>query len=175
MSNILLSKEDVLNIPDDLLPMPVLSDNIRSFLAWGIKVRTDGQYNHFMWLIEPGILATQNLLYEKESVEKYFDNNRLKFWYCLWSQEQRDKIMEAINYKLSLPWYRRRYDVLAIAGQLFGIECLQVPWLDICSDGGGYLKLVDPRYNLDHPDPADVNRWLESKPEYQVYGRYVPD
>jgi hypothetical protein len=170
-----LTRKDVLNIPRELLPMPILSDNLRSFFAWGIKAHTHGNYNHFMWLIEPGVLATQNLLYEKESVEKYFDNNRLKFWYCQWSQEQRDKIIEAINYKLSLPWYRRRYDVLAIVGQLFNIESIQNPFVDICSDAGSYIKLVDDRYDLKHPAPADVNRWLESKPEYHVYGRYVPD
>lgn len=112
----------------------------------------------------------------KKLYPQYLAGNILKFWYCpSWTEDQRNMLIQVIENILSLPWYKRRYDVLAIVGQLFGCEWIQVPWLDICSDGGGYLKLVDSRYNLDHPDPADVNRWLESKPEYKVYGRYVPD
>ncbi len=176
MSEMFLTRDDIMNIPEELLPMPVLSDNLRSFIAWGIKAHTHGDYNHFMWLYRPGTLASQNFLFSRQPVSDYFDRYRLKFWHCLsWTKEQREYIAHVIDNVLSQPWYKRRYDVLAIAGQLFRCEWIQVPWLDICSDKAALLKLVDERYDLEHPDPADVNRWLESKPEYKVYGRYVPD
>ena len=34
---------------------------------------------------------------------------------------------------------------------------------------------LGPAYNLNHPDPEDINRWLEESGRYRVYGRYVPD
>jgi len=173
--DILLTREEVLRIPIYLLPMPVLSDNIRSFFSWGIKVHERGNYNHFMWLIRPGIVASQGLLYGAESIDTYFEKCRLKFWYHPnWTQVHRQKIMAAIQKHLDRPWYRRIYDVPAIFGQLFWHE-LQTPGLDICSDSGSYLAEVDESYDLRHPDPEQVNKWMESKPEYKVYGRYLPD
>lgn len=35
--------------------------------------------------------------------------------------------------------------------------------------------LVEVRYDLVHPDPEDVNRWLMTKKNFEVYGRYLPD
>lgn len=172
----LLSQEDILNIPDEMLPMPILSDNIRSFISWGIKEHTKGNYNHFMWLYKKGFVASQDFLFSQQPVSDYFEKFRLKLWYCpSWTKEQRLTIIQVIEGVLAEPWYKRRYDILAIAGQLFNCEWLQIPWLDICSDKARLLSLVDDRYNLKHPDPQDVNEWLEKHGEYRVFGRYVPD
>jgi hypothetical protein len=175
MSEILLSKEDVLNIPKELLPMPVLSDNLRSFMAWGIKAHTRGSYNHFMWLIRPGVFASQNFLYAEQPASDYFEKYRLKFWcHRGWTPEDRVKIIGAIEDHLKKPWYCRLYDVPAIFGQLVWHD-IQIPGLQICSDSGAYLGRIDERYKLRHPDPQQVNQWLEDHPDYHVYGRYLPD
>jgi len=175
MENTLFTREDILSIPEYLLPMPVLTDNLRSFFSWGIKVHEHGCYSHFMWLTKPGIVASQGLLYTEEPISAYFDKYRLKLWYNpKWTEVHRQKIKAAIQSHLDRPWYRRIYDIPAIFGQLFWHE-LQTPGLDICSDSGSYLAEVDESYDLRHPDPEQVNRWLESKPEYKVYGRYLPD
>ncbi len=42
------------------------------------------------------------------------------------------------------------------------MDWLQIPGFRSCSDRAGYLSLVDSEYCLRHPDPADVNRWLDS-------------
>jgi hypothetical protein len=77
---------------------------------------------------------------------------------------------------LERPWYKRMYDVPAIIGQAICIPELQIPELDICSDYGDLLKVGEPDYDLKHPDPEDVNRWLVAHPDRcEVYGRYVPD
>jgi hypothetical protein len=176
MSELFLSKQDVLDIPDELLPMPVLSDCLRSLFGAGIKIHTSGAYNHFMWLISKGVLASQNYIFQKQPVSDYFKKYRLKFWYChSWTPDERKKIIDAITSDLNKSWYKRLYDPVAILGQAIYCDFIQLPFIDICSDKGDYLSLVDPSYDLFHPDPEDVNRWLEKSGKYQVYGRYVPD
>jgi len=172
----LLTKDDLENIPQEMLPMPVLSDNLRSFFGWAIKRHEEGCYNHFMWMIHPGMLASQNFLYQLQPVKDYVDTCRLKLWYCkTWTPKNRHSVIKTIEDKLNQPWYRRLYDVPAIFGQLFWKE-IQLPYLRICSDYGGYIKSVDPTYDLHHPDPENVNKWLEARNDrYEVYGRYVPD
>jgi hypothetical protein len=164
------------NIPQEMLPMPVLSDNVRSFFSWGIKTHTHGCYNHFMWMIHPGMLASQNLLYQSQPVSDYTKNCRLKLWYCkTWTEQNRHTVIKLIEDRLNLPWYKRLYDLPAIFGQLFWRE-IQFPYLRICSDYGEYIRNVDTEYDLRHPDPENVNKWLEKRNDrYEVYGRYVPD
>jgi hypothetical protein len=177
VSEVFLSRDDILAIPDELCPMIVMSDNLRSLFSWGIKVHSQGGYNHAMWLMPGGKFATQDSLFREVPVTDYFKKHRLKLWHSpLWTREQRNKIMAGIYNDLDKPWYKRLYDPLAIVGQAICLDWIQTPGLDICSDKGKYIKIADPTYPLDHPDPEDINRWLEScGKRYQVYGRYVPD
>lgn len=174
---ILLDVDDLLNIPQDKLPMPVFSDDLRGFFSWAIKVHEQWVYNHFMWMTKPGIVASQSWLYKEVSIKNYVKRSRLKLWYCKgWTENDRKKAIEEINRRLSEPWYSRLYDVPAIVGQAIHMDWLHIPWLDICSDSGSVVKTVDSRYNLKNPDPRDVNVWLSKYPDmYEVYGRYVPD
>jgi hypothetical protein len=180
VGDVLLTEDDVLNIPVELMPMPVLSDNLSSFFSWGIKLHekwthNKGNYNHFMWLHKQGTVASQNLFYNEQPISDYLRLCRLKIWYFPdWTPEQREKVHKAIQKHLDRPWYRKLYDVPAIFGQLFWHE-IQTPGLDICSDSGSYLSEVDEDYDLRHPDPEEVNMWLEKQPEAKVYGRYLPD
>lgn len=179
---ILLNREDVMNIPREKLPMIVLSDNLRSFFSFAIKAHEKGCYNHLMWLVHPQVIASQNKLFQAQSPREYLDAFRLKFWWNPhWTMKERKKIIDAIDADLVKPWYKRMYDPLAIVGQATGIDSIQLPWLDICSDKGSYLSLVDLYYDLVHPDPEQVNHWLmqqrtdDCKFKYEVYGRYMPD
>lgn len=175
--NEILSRDDVLAIPDELCPMFVLSDNMRSLMSWGIKVHERGSYNHIMLLMPGGRVATQDLTFREVPVTEYLKGrHRLKFWHCpLWTVDQRHTILANVYRDLDRPWYKRIYDPLAIVGQLVRLDWIQTPGLDICSDKARYLALVDPLYDLAHPDPENVNRWLEESRRYQVYGRYIPD
>lgn len=179
---LLLSREDVMNIPREKLPMMVLSDNLRAFFAFAIKAHEKGCYNHFMWMPHPEVIASQNMLFQAQSPREYLDAFRLKFWWCpSWTMEQRRKIIDAIDADLVKPWYKRIYDFPAILGQAIGISSIQTPGLDICSDKAKYLEMVDLYYDLEHPDPEQVNHWLmqqrteDCKFKYEVYGRYMPD
>lgn len=177
MPETFLSKDEVLNIPDSLGPMLVLSDNIRSLISWGIKVHEKGSYNHFMWLIKGNLFASQNYIFQTQKVSEYLKRFRLKFWYCpSWTPLQRSVLNAVILKDVKRSWYKKLYDPLAIVGQLFHLDFIQTPGLDICSDKADYLRLVDQSFDLKHPDPENVNKWLaENEPKYRVYGRYVPD
>jgi hypothetical protein len=176
MSETFLSYQDILSVPDELCPMIALSDNIRSLFSWGIKVHSRGSYNHAMWLIRGGKFATQDVTFRTVPVTDYLKRHRIKLWMNeSWTPEQRLALLVSIHEDLARPWYKRLYDPLAILGQAIYCDWIQTPGLDICSDKGKYLKTVDPSYNLNHPDPEDINRWLEESGRYRVYGRYVPD
>jgi hypothetical protein len=156
--------------------MPVLEDDLSGFFAAAVKKHTDGCYGHFMWMIHPGVFASQNLTYRTLAVKDVADTCRLKLWYCkTWTPENRHSVIKTIEDKLNQPWYKRLYDFPAILGQLTWKQ-IQLPYLSICSDYGDYIKLCDPTYNLNYPDPENVNKWLEQRNDkYEVYGRYIPD
>jgi len=171
-----LIKDDVLNIPRSLCPMMVFSYGIGSTIATAIAIKERGLYNHFMWLIEPGVLATQDWLFKKVPVENYMVKHAMKFVYSTaWIEQDREKIISAIEVDLAKPWYKRIYDPLAIAGQLFDLEWIQIPGIDICSDKGDYIRLVDKNYDLKHPSPTNINTWSQCQESYKVYGRFRLD
>lgn len=176
-----LTADEILAIPNHLCPMIVFSDSLRGFFSWAIKVHEKGCYNHAMVLLPDNYVASQGMIYSKEKIKNYFDGYRLKLWYQPdWTQKERSLILSTIDKHLQKSWIRRVYDVPAIVGQLLpewtgAASWCQIPGLEICSDSGAVLKLVDADYDLKHPDPEEVNHWLEKHEKYKVYGRYVPD
>lgn len=168
-----LSHDQLFLIPASEMPMPVLSDNVRSVISGAIKAHSKGMYNHFMWLIEPGVLATQNVTgFKRCPLKDYASGSRMKFFRSLtWDEDQRAAIIAQINADLDQPWYKRRYDFLAYFGHLTRIRAIHSPWSEICSEKARYI----PEFNLRNPSPQDVNAWLESRYDFSVYGRYTPD
>lgn len=173
--NRVLTIDDIMGI--QTFPMIVFSDALRSWIGTAIKVHQAWSYNHVMWLKAPGVLASQDATFKTVPISDYLQGaHRLKFWTNpRWSNEERLRILHAIEADLELPWYRRLYDPVAILGQAIHLDWIQLPWVSICSERASYLSLVDPEYTLTNPDPADVNRWLDSRGIYDVYGRFIPD
>ncbi len=176
-----LSKEEVMNIPEVFMPMPVFSDNLQNVVSAAIKKHIDGCYGHFMWLIEPGVLASmQTDGFKRVKLESFLESDRLKFWWNpLWSEKEQSAIRQAIEKELNKKWWQgNRYDFLSYIGQLTGWKWIQSPFkgVDVCSDKGKYVRLVDETYNLVNPDPEELNAWFEThSPPFQVYGRYTLD
>jgi len=179
-----LRQVEVLDIPQDHLPLLVLSDNAWSYVATGIRKLQLGRYNHLMWMTRPGEFVTQNVTLCVVPAEKYAtDYHKLKFWWNRnWTAEQRRTLINAIEAELLTSAYQRSYDFVAIVGfwiesrlRIPGARKLQLPWKKICSDHSDKLKLVDPDFCLDRPSPPDVNRYLKKSDRYECYGRYAPD
>jgi hypothetical protein len=179
VDRITTNPNDVINIPEEDLPLMVLSDNVYSFFAWGIRAHQHGIYNHFMWLVEPGILYSQDWVYHKVPIENYLQGrHRLKFITGkTWSRPMRQVIKIELLKDLRQPWYKRLYDPLQIIGIFIGWGWLQIPGsARICSDFGRVLTKIDKGYDLKYPSPSDINRWTKARPNrYEVYLRFIPD
>jgi hypothetical protein len=171
-----MTKDEVRNIPESLLPMPVLSSSGINLFSFGIRAVKKTQYSHFMWMHRPGFFASQSLWFKEIPVDTFMDEPTeiLKFWLIDSPPHTRKIILDRINFELKKPWWKTRYDVLAIIGQMLRIPSLQVPWMKICSEHAHYLSLVDSRYDLDRtcPAPNEVNEWLKKTSGYNVYGIY---
>jgi len=173
-----MTKEEIRNIPLSDYPLLMLSDNMESLVSARIKDVTNGSYNHLMWLVRPGVLVTQDWMLKETSLEDYLKKHRLKLWTSrCWSPAVKLVIKNKLSEAIKQPWYKRIYDPLQILGLRFKLPWLQLPGgPEICSDQAKYLKYADTKYDLEHPSPEDVNRYLQEYPKkYQVYGRYAPD
>lgn len=170
---------DVINIPEDDLPLMVFSDNATSFFAWGIRVHCHEVYNHFMWLVDPQTLYSQDWIYHRVPIQNYLQGkHRLKFVTGkTWSKPMKQAIKLMLLRDLREPWYKRIYDPLQIIGHWFRMPWLQIPGTTrICSDFGRVLFEIDKEYNLKYPTPSDVNKWTKERSNrYKVYLRFIPD
>ena len=170
--------ESLLNITQKDLPLLVVSDNLRSWVSARIKKHTHGGYNHLMWMVEPGKFITQEFPFLIERpVEYFFDGYRIKLWHNPnWTPLQKIKITTMLAKRLRAPWYKKIYDPLQIVGIRLGVRWLQIPGIRICSDHSDILKDIEPDWNFKTgPSPEEINRYLETRPEYKVFGRYMED
>ena len=168
---------DLKLIPKNLFPMMVFSDGIGSLFASLITAKEKGVYNHFFWLLDPETGVSQDTFFRRVSIAKYMrGKHSLKFIYSK-DQPQNKMILlrNKIEIDLKKPWYKRIYDPLAILGQAINCCWIQIPGIDICSDKAKFIKYIDPRFDLKHPSPTDVNIWTKKTPGYAVWGRYRLD
>ena len=166
-------------------PIMVFSRNLRSWLGSSISTVTKGTYNHFMWMVSEKTVATQDNFFHSVPIEDYMKGEHiLKFVIdTRWTVQDMVNMLRAIHSDLQKPWYNRFYDYLAIFGQLIHQTWIQIPWLDICSERGKYLRMSDKDYNLKHPSPSDINRYQkehQATPEngmkgYLVIDRWYPE
>jgi hypothetical protein len=173
-----LTDDDVINLPEEKLPMLVFSSSLVSFMSFGVRAVKKSQYSHFMWAHRPGYFASQHMWYKEVPVQKFFSHAAvLKFWTIDdLPTVGRYLLIELIKKELAKPWWRTRYDLLAILGQLLGWASLQCPWNKICSEHANHLYLIDSRYpwsdEKSAPAPSDINAWLKTVDGYSVYGKY---
>jgi hypothetical protein len=156
-------------------PRLVFADNAFGLFALGVRTKTKGAYSHFMWEIGPGEIASQSLYFKKESLD-HFRNYHLKFVSSLyWTDRDRSNLLAAIRSDLSLPWYSTLYDIVGVIGEFLGIDGLNIPGLNFCSERGSYLMIAEPHYNLVSPTPSKLNLWTKQSGRFEVDGRYAPD
>jgi hypothetical protein len=158
------------------MPLMVFSRNLYSWFGYAIAKETRGVYNHFMWLISPATLATQDWTFRRCILEEYLTGKHaVKFIGSdSWSGAARAMLLAAIRRDLLEPWLDRLYDPIQLIGHKIGMPWLQIPGLNICSDRGRYLKSIDIRYSLSYPTPSDINMWSKGTPGYRVVARYLP-
>jgi hypothetical protein len=159
---------------DGPFPQLVFADNVNGIFSFGVHLRTKGIYSHFMYLIAPDVLASQSWWFQRHSLDDY-SGCYMKFVYNPnWSDLDRIKLLVAIKTDLGLPWYKTLYDAPGVVGELLGLDWMNLPGFDFCSERGKYIRLVDPEYNLVHPDPSQLNLWTKETGRFEVTGWYSP-
>jgi hypothetical protein len=156
-------------------PQMVFCDNARGLFSLAVKKKTKGFYGHYMILIGKDELASQWFYFQRQKLDHY-TGAYLKFVHNpFWTDLERLKMLIAIKEDLDKPWYKTLYDVPGVIGELFGVNWMNLPGFDFCSERGRYLKLVDPRYDLKHPTPTELNLWTKGDGRFEVTGRYTPE
>lgn len=163
---------DPYEITQDQCPMFIQAADMRSFFGWGIRVRTKSNWNHSMIMRTPGKVVTQSWTYKEIDIKVYMQKGIiLKFWRCKdITQEERDEIASIIDYDLKQPWYKGRYDVLGVIGQLFGMRWLNVPWLNYCSEKAEeVVRIIIPGIGK-HNTPEDLDCKFKNTPRMCIEG-----
>lgn len=161
------------------LPLIVLADDLRGFIGWAIKSHTSGNYNHAMIMHKPGLVATQDFSgFNEKSINKYLmPSQMLKFWRLKdMTNAERAIVLEAINKRMALPWYRKMYDYVGtFIGQFLKIKWIQSPFQEFCSEEvrDDFLELIARISKLPwgEPSPSDLDRILKKYPDiFEVAG-----
>jgi hypothetical protein len=148
----------------DDFPIIVLKDDLRTFLGWGIKDRTSGNYCHSEILWKPNELVSQGWLFGTLPLSNEMkSSNMLKFWRIKnLTKDEKLSIMIAIQNRLNRPLWQRSYDFIGtFIGQLTGIRWLRIPGLDYCSEqvNTDYISII-PRAKgtvRSLPNPVDID------------------
>ena len=160
------------------LPYPKLVFCDSTFGLFGLLIRkkTKGMYSHFMIEVSPGMVASQGFLFRLQDIQDY-QHYHLKYVVGIrWSPEARIEILEEVKKFLKKPWYRRLYDIIGVLGKAIGLEKLNIPGLNYCSEWGRLIRIADPEFDLKSPTPTDINVWTKARNDrYKVVGRYSPD
>lgn len=177
MGDRVLLYDEVINIPEEDLPLMVLSRNYYSHIATEITEFQGSVWNHFMWMIHPKKVVSQDMLLHEIGIENYLQGkHQLKFWASSkWGSINRLLLVRTLEDCLKKPWYKRRYDVLQILGIKLHLRKLQIPWMRICSDWADELKLMDKNFIGEHMTPGEVNEWCKKQETYSVYGKFYPN
>jgi len=168
-----------LDIKEEDLPLIVLADNLRSFIAWGIRKHTKGQYVHIMSMHRTGFFASQGWMYKEVPIRTYMEKGyRLKFWKCKnLTTEAREEWLNMIETELKAPWWERKYDIGGIFGQLIFLRFINNPFTRYCSERVApkirkFFRIVLRK----HPSPSDCNKALTTSPDKaEVLGHYFWD
>ncbi len=171
---------DPLKFTQKDFPIWVFSDNLRSFLGWGIRAHSKGNWSHCMIMTEPGMVATQGFTYKSIPIQSYMlPEYRMKFWqYPYLTNTEKADINRQVEKDLAAPWWRRNYDFLGVIGQGLHIRWLQSSLNSYCSE-----RMADYQKNINliknripsHPSPAELNKIMIGIPEFKLRGYYFLD
>lgn len=152
-------------------PCIILVDDRRSFLAWGIKEHTSGDYGHAMILYKNNFFASQTFSGFREiKIQEYMKPQyMLKFWRIRdLTDMDKLRIITNIKRRLSAPWYKQifSYDFLGcFIGQFFHIPGIQNPWQVFCSEETriDYIQPIEKAALLisQHPSPSEEDYQLK--------------
>ena len=170
-----MKKCDLFKIKKEDCPIFVSATDLRGFLGWGIRFRTNGIVSHSMIINRPGFFVTQGVTYKEIPFEKYLRRGvMLRLWKCEdITKEERDEIYYGITFDLHLPWWERMYDAPGIIGQLVGLRWINVPQLNYCSERvAKRVRVIIPDLKK-HPTPSEIDNALKASKRFVELGYYM--
>ena len=153
----------------------MLTDNLRSFISWGIRKHTHGNYSHIGLIVHPKMFASQLTTFREVPVEKYMKRYyRLKFYGLKANEETKQLIIQRVEKILSLPFYKRIYDYLGILGQFLRFRKLQNPFAYYCSEI--ITDILEPFHKFPpRRTPSELNRLMANSPKFKYLGHFFID
>jgi hypothetical protein len=150
-------------------PQLIFCDNATGFFSLFVKRKTRSFYGHFCFLIAKDAIASQWFYFQRQTLDHYAGAYLTFVSDPKWTDTDRVKMLVDIHNDLSLPWHKTLYDVPGVVGELLGLNWMNLPGFDFCSERGRYL----PGYDLRHPDPGELREWTKRR-GFTVTGRYAP-
>jgi len=177
---------DLENIKKKDCPMIVFCRDRKNLISRLISNFTHG-HNHVMELWSPQYFASQNFNgYSRVAINKYNKKHIHLMFYKpklsikdrkLWLQEI-SKAIKAIENK---PWYhriinRQGYDYLGILGQLIGIDQINNPWKEYCSEDvtGKIRRRMKLNPVQAKPNPQELFVFVDGHPDFEYMGELNP-
>jgi hypothetical protein len=163
------------DIPDQDLPLIVLSDFSSGIIQSLIKIRTNSEFSHIMVMNREGFFASQGNMFSEAPLTRYMKTgNRLKFFKIKnLTEEERFILSKKMEDDLTAPWWKRLYDYPGILGQAFNIRWFNSPFRAYCSERVAAWLRVLPRFNKIpvHPSPQDLNELMKADEiNFELYG-----
>lgn len=176
-----MTLDEIWAIPKEHYPIFMYCDG-GSLFGWLIRMVDKSAASHLQIYIAPQVIASQGLYFKTFPVSHLKGYNTKMIWNPAWTPEERKTMIDFINCRLALPWWKTLYDVPGVIGEALNWEWLQVKKWDFCSEAvARVLMLIDSSFALwliDNPSPTprEFNLWTKAhNPPYEVYGRYSPD
>ena len=171
----ILDAKQIQQIPKEFLPAVVFSDNLWSWISFRIKLHKLDFYSHAMLLESAmGLVSQDKILQRRPLLDFLKGKHRVKIWRNKsWSPKQREKAMGFIKEQLQRK--DLRYDQLSILGRLLRLKFLQ--WKnrrDCCEHVSEFLFSMDPLFTFLRPTPGQINRWLQTQKDWEVWAVYDP-
>ena len=156
-------------------PYIVLASHSTNLISWAIRWRTKGSYNHGMWLFKKGTVASQDMTYAEKPIKKYMKKG-FKLKIIKIKNPKKEVIIERIERRLKLPWWKTLYDFMGILGQAIGIKKLNNPYKDYCIESLIKDLLLIIKGIPIQSSPEDINV-LTSKDtdNFEYVGHYLAD
>lgn len=173
----LLTIDDIKGLPMSEFPKMVLTNGYTSVFGFLISLTTDDFWNHFMWLINPGEVATQWWWFTKMPID-HFRYHSVKLWdNPSWTDIEKKVLLQFIQAELDRGKWDTHYDVWGLVLKAFGKSSPNEH--DFCSEKIDILALIDEgcrewlKVNCS-PSPEEVNTWLKANSKFRVFGRIQP-
>jgi hypothetical protein len=116
----LITIDDIKGLPTSEFPKMVLTNGYTSVFGFLISLTTTDFWNHFMWLINPGEVATQWWYFCRKPIDDFRHHSVKVFDNPNWSDIEKQAMLQFIEAELKKGKWATHYDVWGLLKKAFG-------------------------------------------------------